>query len=403
MSGAKTGWRANTDADIDVSASLSERDSPVYSMRLSLVDDVQALESAWLELQERSDCSFFQSWGWIGSWLETLPEHRRLYLLQVLHDRRTVGAALLGYRTARRHKLIVSRMLMLSQTGIAQQDALTVEHNGMLLERGMENEILRCCLPWLAGHVMPWDELAVAGLEQDDGQRYLNAAAQADVRASVTLRKPYYLVDLAALRESGREFLATLSRNTRHQIRRSIRSYEEAGELALRAATSIEEVMQFFDALRTLHQKYWEDKGWPGAFAGRFANSFHESLIARRFPLGEVQLLEVSAGGEPFGYLYNFVFRGKVYNYQSGFVYGDNAHLKPGMVSHYKAIQYNLQQGLTAYDFLMGDHRYKRSLATTEREMLWLILQKRRWRFVVEDRARTLRDWARTQFRKDSA
>jgi hypothetical protein len=96
----------------------------------------------------------------------------------------------------------------------------------------------------------------------------------------------------------------------------------------------------------------------------------------------------VRAGAEDVGSLYNVLGADVVYSYQSGFVYTTNPHLKPGLVSHYSAILYNLEHDRACYDLLAGDSQYKRSLATNEGSMVWITLERPRLRFALERRLR---------------
>src|SRR5262249_52150189 len=137
-----------------------------------------------------------------------------------------------------------------------------------------------------------------------------------------------------------------------------------------------------------LHQAYWRGRGMPGAFATTFANEFHRRLISAGMPRGEIQLAEVASGSETIGYLYNFVYRGAVLNYQSALRYDTDSKLKPGLVAHSLLVEENLRRGARVYDLLMGDQRYKKSLATDEGTMCELVVQRDRLRFRVEDLAR---------------
>jgi CelD/BcsL family acetyltransferase involved in cellulose biosynthesis len=74
--------------------------------------------------------------------------------------------------------------------------------------------------------------------------------------------------------------------------------------------------------------------------------------------------------------LYNFIEAGKVSYYQSGLVYRDDPRLKPGLVAHALTIQRAADAGLREYDLLAGDYRYKRSLATASRDLVWLRLER---------------------------
>jgi CelD/BcsL family acetyltransferase involved in cellulose biosynthesis len=186
-------------------------------------------------------------------------------------------------------------------------------------------------------------------------------------------------VDLAALRAAGADAFAPLSANTRHQLRRSLRRYAEAGELSLTRARDTAEAHGFLDALAALHQARWQARGQPGAFADPRFLRFHRALLARALPRGEAELVRVAAGPQMIGYLYNFLWRGEVLAYQSGFAYPPDGQRKPGLTCHHLAIAAHLAAGAQVYDFLAGEDRYKTSLANAARRLHWLELGPR-WR-----------------------
>jgi CelD/BcsL family acetyltransferase involved in cellulose biosynthesis len=345
----------------------------------------------WQALEARVDCSFFQSWGWVGTWLEALPESVRPEMLRITLGGETRGFGLLMHAARRRHGLIRSRTLFVQETGVPALDCLTVEHGGLLAGSADLGAVIEGVLRHLERRG-GWDELFVAGVDLPLTATYLRVAAARGMMTCEEDRKPSFVVDLARVRQGSANYLAALSSNTRYQIRRSMREFERRGPLRIESATSTAEALQSFAALGELHQRYWQSRGQPGAFANDFFVRFHRLLIERRFEHGNVQLLRVRAGDDDVGWLYNFVHRGRVYSYQSGFAYGNGAKLKPGLVSHVLAIQHNLELGHTAYDLLAGDSQYKRSLSNDHSEMVWLCLQRPRLRFRLEALARALRD-----------
>lgn len=94
------------------------------------------------------------------------------------------------------------------------------------------------------------------------------------------------------------------------------------------------------------------------------------------------------------GYLYNFVYEGRVLLYQSGFNYqaGTANAYRPGVVSHYYAIVYNASQNMLKYDFLAGDDAYKRGLSTGSEKMYWLRLVKSPYRLFLMNFSRFLKE-----------
>src|SRR6185295_8626016 len=120
----------------------------------------------------------------------------------------------------------------------------------------------------------------------------------------------------------GGDYLESLGKNTRYNIRRSLKEYRRLGEPTLEEAGSVTQALEYLEHLSALHQSYWRGKGLPGSFANGFFDTFHSRLVETRFDEGVIQLLRVSVGDVVIGYLYNFVYRGRVYNYQTGLNYG---------------------------------------------------------------------------------
>lgn len=143
--------------------------SEAFGIGISLVDvtDLDQAGRLWAALQERSPHSLFTSWGWIGCWLSQLPAAIRPRLLIAESQSDVVGLGFVGRKRIRRGKLIPSKALFLHETGEAVYDSLTIEHNGFLVERGLEEPVLRAIIDWLCKTCPEWDELYLPGIEVD--------------------------------------------------------------------------------------------------------------------------------------------------------------------------------------------------------------------------------------------
>jgi CelD/BcsL family acetyltransferase involved in cellulose biosynthesis len=328
--------------------------------------------------------SFFTSWSWIGCWLRQLPQNVEPLVLRVLDADETIGLAVFCGSVQRRHRFFVSRSLHLHQTGDSDLDAIMIEHNGFVVDRERAHAINRAIIAWLAAERPEWDEICIGGVSSANDANWLKG--HQGLWHAVIDQKHGAFVDLNSIRSSGKSYLDHLSSNTRQQVRRSFRWYEQSsGRCEVQLARDRDEALRFYSDLKALHQAYWQSKGEPGAFANPFLDRFHESLIRDRFASGEVQLLHVTSGERTVGCLYNFDFAGRVMNYQSGFRYENDPKCKPGLVCHALAIEHNLALGRGVYDFLAGDDRYKQSLGTHTASFEWHVLQRPRLRFRVEN------------------
>lgn len=315
-----------------------------------------ALEAAWRSLEARADLSFFRSWTWTGClYAERFP---RPLLLRAERDGAVVALGLFN-----RGRL----SLHLGESGIAARDSIYIEHNGLLRAReGAPNlaELLRV----VRARKLPPRRLVLSGVDDSHLQ-----AARA-IGGRVVLRRDH-VAPVLDLEKSGPDWMAAISANTRQQLRRSARAYAGQGRLRIERAGTMEQAHAFLDALAFLHQRIWEKRRERGAFAEPFFRRFHRELIARGMDRDEIDLLRISAGDRVIGYLYNFRHRGRVLAYQSGFDYDvATGAQKPGMTCHQMAIDMYAAAGVRAYDFLAGDHRYKRSLANGQATLHWLTI-----------------------------
>jgi CelD/BcsL family acetyltransferase involved in cellulose biosynthesis len=322
------------------------------AVAITPVHDVGALGTLWRDLEAKAGpIPPFRTWTWVGC----LAAERFAdpWLARAEVDGRVVGLALFNRRAGR---------FCLAESGDPVLDAPFIEHNGPLLAADTGPEVAAALLraAWSAGG----RRLVLSGVGEE-----LAAAA-----GGVALRRqtrPAPFVDLARVRQAG-DPLAHLSANTRGQVRRSLRRFAEAGEVVLARAETEAEALAWLDALIALHQRSWQARGKPGAFADPFMRRFHHALVARALPHGEVDLLRLSAGDTVLGYLYNLRRDGHVCAYQSGLdPAAADSHRKPGLVAHVLAIGRAAGEGACLYDFLAGEDRYKRSLATGSRDLVW--------------------------------
>ena len=324
--------------------------------------DLDAVGEAWRLLEQRADCSVFQSWAWTGCLAsDRFPDP---VLIEVRRQGLCVAMALFNRRRARWPRM---DRLWLGESGSPSLDTIFIEHNGPLVARD-EPGALQACLQAATGCGR---RVVFSGV----GTEPLAVLDRLPTAVIARQARNAPFIDLAALREAGRSYLDSLSANTRYQLRRSARRYGAIGPLRMDRAGSAGEAHRFLDELAALHQATWTRRGRPGAFANPDFARFHHTLIDRTAGRGEVELLRVTAGSRVVGYLYNFRFRNAVSAYQSGFAYDDDdPHAKPGLTCHHLAAEAALVEGLDRYDFLAGDGRYKDSLSNATLPLHWVEL-----------------------------
>lgn len=360
-----------------------------HKLELKLLDrfgDAGGIESVWNILANSVD-SYFLSWGWIESWLNSLPADIDLKLAVVCNKQSLVAAFFLGKQQVVRHSIMKNWSYFLNSTGVKQFDQLCIEHNYILISPESLvsiNDLLEL-LP------TGWDEFYMPGISIKNfpGNQLNSLASRYSVYFEKTVPSPY--VDLDAVRRSSGGYISLLGSNTRQQIRRAYRGYSENGEVQCKIADSLECALAFFEEMVELHQQTWQQRGQPGAFSSEYMKSFHKDLIIKRFAMGEIQLIRTSSGNKTIGCIYNFVWNGCVYFYQSGFNYDSDQRLKPGLLTFHEAINFNVLQGHQSFDFLGGDSKYKNSLATNKNQLAWVRVQKKLVKYKLEETLRSIK------------
>jgi CelD/BcsL family acetyltransferase involved in cellulose biosynthesis len=370
------------------------------SYELSPLADLSELEAAWTALEARADCPFFLSWDWLGTWLRVTPN--LIPLIFSVRDRTTLVGLAVFNPARQRRRMARSQGLFLNRTGDDHTDIITIEYNNILCDRDYSARILQGFIPFLKQARLPgapfdsWDEIHAAMVTSE----IADIARAAKLMILELSHKRSWYVDLDAVRQSGRGFLESLSSNTRYQIRRALKLYAKSGSVSAVRAKSLEEALAYFEEMKPLHQKYWNARGKPGGFSNAYFEAFHLALICIGFPRGTIEVVRVSAGPKIIGVVYNFLFRGRVYAYQTGFAYEDDPKIKPGLVSHCLCIEQHLAESASVYDFMGGDSQYKSSLGIRGPDMMHFAFQRRTLLRSTEAVLRRINDMRRTLINK---
>jgi len=317
------------------------------------------------------DASFFLSREWVDCWLATFGAELNPDLLVFVRADEVVGCCLLVWRT-QWVRGIPLRRVYLNCAGEDEADSTCIEYNSLLAVPDCAEDVAEALGDFLCNR--SWDELLLHGVT---GGAAFCAVAGALGNSEVSTSASHY-VDLSQLRKEGLDFEEVLSSNIRGQLRRSRRLYEQTlGLCSIHSALTCEEAMEILGRLSRLHQVTWQNRRRPGVFASPKFARFHRRLIENVFDHNRVLLLEMCAGREAVGATYSFLFRGRIYFYQSGFQYTSDGRLKPGLLTHYLAIRHYLEQPeIKEYDFLAGDSQYQRSLATATRSLQWIVVRR---------------------------
>ncbi len=353
------------------------------------------LRAEWNDMLARSASnSVTLTWEWLTTWWQVYKSSRKLRVVLVREKGRLVGAAPMLLRQGLRwtHGLVPTRRLELLASGEAIGHQICSDYINWIAETGREAEITTALLKHFCDS-RDWDEMILPDVPANSpAVQSLQAAARTNGLVCEELEReacPYIV-----LPGSWDDYLKSLGSSHRYRVRRALRDFEEAGGRYVVAETR-EEVERLMPILINLHQSRWTSKGEPGAFGSRWRLEFHQKLMPMALERGWLRLGVLFVGEEPIGAIYNLVYDGRVYFYQSGITPQESSTLRPGVLLHAHEIMAAVTGGTREYDFLKrGESQYKESWARESRDLVRLRIARHSMHDTATRLARRLRSRA---------
>lgn len=216
--------------------------------------------------------------------------------------------------------------------------------------RGLLDHLVECGITTLDLHSLRPDSAAfswLVGTAERDGHR---VSCQEE---AVSLE--------CDLPDSWDEYLQLLSSKQRHEVKRKIRRWQEAGEVGHRFVEG-EEPDAFLDAFLRLFVASRDDKA---EFMTPTVRSFFRSLTEELWHEGLLRAGLLELDGQPVAATLGFEYDGVAYLYNSA-LDPEYRSLSVGVISKALYIKDSIARGLRRFDFLKGTERYKYHLGGQE-------------------------------------
>lgn len=344
---------------------------------VEISDDVELgdLQEEWLLVQASQSVPFFLTWNWISCWIITNAP--KIVVVLAKYEGSVVAIGLFTCSIEKRHGFIRSFQYRLHQMGNQLLDQIWMEYNDFITVEEHKVSAVNACLDALQQSDDDWDEIVLSMMADSRARDIIDHARN----SHIYLSNPCYSVNLSEIKQKNKSYLSTLQSNTRYQIRRSIRLYQEFhGDLKLELAQTIERALELFHEAGKYHILRWDDSGYKN---NKFTQ-FHANLIRSAFEQGSVELIKVTSGEVTVGIFYYHIVNEKVFFYLQGLNYESDNKLKPGLVAHALITQYYLDRGFGNYEYMGGYSQYKCQLATRSEDLVSVCIQRPSLKFWVE-------------------
>jgi hypothetical protein len=333
---------------------------------ISVKQDKDKVKKIWNELFQHSNNSFFISWAWVDTWLDSMPSNISIKFLVAYQGNQPLLAFLVGGPSCNKSNFLSINVGYVGATGEYDLDDIVIEHNGILVSNTMPVKSIPLGNIFKALDV---DKINLPGITEENIEELNEHVDSGPWKVSSASISTYY-VCLEKVRKNECNYLSLLSANKLRQIKKSTSIYSSKGVIQIELPPDIISALALFDKLVVLHQKEWIRRDKNGAFSNNYILNFHKELIKNHYNEGKIRIYHLYNSVETIGVVYGFISQNDFLYYQSGFHYGKDNRCKPGLTCHSLLIEIMANEGLRRYDFLAGDVQYKRSLGTDSYQTL---------------------------------
>jgi CelD/BcsL family acetyltransferase involved in cellulose biosynthesis len=308
-------------------------------------ETLEGLAPEWEALLTRSKEPVpFQHPTWQRVWLDEFHNDREAMILSARE-----GNALIGVAPLMRDG---EQLILIGHYSIC-------DYMDFVVEPGRSGEALGSFIEMLDGE--GWQEIELRGIRECSE----TLAVLPEVCAAMGLvfeREEESVAPRLDVPATWEEYIASLPKKDRHELRRKQRRLQAAGRLELQTFTRPEEVAEHLPQLLRFMVDSRSDKAsFLTEQMGRF---FHQMALAMAQE-GLVRLYELELDGKAVASVLCFDQGGQLYLYNSGYD-PDYASLAVGLISKALCMQDAIESGKHCVDFMRGREPYKYDLGGSD-------------------------------------
>jgi CelD/BcsL family acetyltransferase involved in cellulose biosynthesis len=305
-----------------------------------------ALAAEWNPLLAQAYAHpLFMTLEWQRTWWEYLGKGDLLVVAMREDDGELVGLAPL-YRTGE------ERIDTLELVGCVEVS----DYLDIIAVAGRERQVYEALMDYLDGPGAPaWDAIQLCNLpESSPTPALLGEIARGREHQVMTYCED--VCPIITLLASWDEYLETLDKKQRHEIRRKLRRAESSAVVSWHIVDKADDLEAAVATFIDLHEKSSMEKQqfWDARMRAFF------KAIARIFlDRGWLQLSFLTIDGYQIAALLCFDYDNVIFVYNSGYDPARYAYLSPGIVLMSYCLQHAIALGRREFDFLQGDEEYK--------------------------------------------
>ncbi len=348
---------------------------------LTSIAELTAISQEWDQLLANSpNDSYSLSWSWISAWMTVFLEQQNPLCLAVYDNGKLVGLAPFWVATVKRFP--VGQVKVLRFLG---SEEVSGDHLDIVVARKNSKAVLTAIWEHLFGVLRNcWDiwEYHYVPVGSNNLQAMLEWTRR-DARCLSFAIDGLTVCPYISLPGSWDEYLASISRSSRGNLKSSTELLNQAGQITLRECNSTDSLPEFLNTHIALHRKSWQDRGESGSFATDQFRRFHFAFAQELLRTGRLLLLTMELNGQPIASLYAFEYNKTMHYYLMGVDRSAVPKAGIGRVVLGHAVKASIERGCQVFDMLRGFEEYKYYWTDRERHEVVVTLHNRTWKSIA--------------------
>jgi CelD/BcsL family acetyltransferase involved in cellulose biosynthesis len=329
-------------------------------VRLTIHQDLAAIEHDWLAFEQHADCTVFQTFEWLSAWQRNVGERNGVTPL-IVAGRDDAGRLLFLFPFAIEPGRLARRLRWLGSD--------LCDYNAPLLaadysERGYPAGFLsvwRDIVQRLQSHPKwSYDLIDLEKMPETVGGQ---ANPFLRLGASVHPRGAYH-THLAGDWETY--YAAKRSTSTRRRDRTKRNRLGDLGAVAFATPDSAADITDTLDTLMVQKARSLAEMGAANIFARPGYPEFFRDLATSPRTRELVHVSRLDVGSTAAAINLGVVFRGCYYHILASYADGEIARFGPGVAHLHDLLRYAIGRNCRTFDFTIGDERYKRDWCDAE-------------------------------------
>ncbi len=348
---------------------LKRENVPLEAKAIERETEFLLLRSEWEELVEKCPVHIYQTFAWQWFWWKHYGGKHQLHIVVFRRGGSLVGIIPLFLQNYCVRETVIYRRLRVLGCGIAskQNRGLPAEYGPsdyldiiVLPEYG--EEIAREFAAYLAKHENIFDEIHFQDVPPESALSKYVLPELKNTQWQYTIADGE-ICPFLTVPQSMDEYL-NLYPSVQHQVRRAKKDFAGHPPYSIETIVTWPSFTSAFLDLVHLHQLRWNRLGYTGLFSDRRFTQFQNDVLSALYKQGALWFKAIRFAGVRIAVRVSFVFKGRCYDYLSGFDDAvPGAKKRPSMALLLTMIEDAIHGGIGIVDFQRGAETYKFELA----------------------------------------